>query len=64
MELDFLLDRGELDVLSVLVGYYFGRDMTLPTHTENLRIHSVRALHPGPRLIVLGAVHGNTRSRI
>jgi predicted deacylase len=26
---------------------------------ETLRIHSVRALHPGPRLIVLGAVHGN-----
>jgi len=35
--------------------------MTLSTHTETgtLRIHCVRALHPGPRLIVLGAVHGN-----
>jgi predicted deacylase len=33
--------------------------MTQPTHTEALRIHSIRALHPGPRLIVLGAVHGN-----
>ena len=33
--------------------------MTLPSHTETLRIHSIRALQPGPRLIVLGAVHGN-----
>jgi predicted deacylase len=33
--------------------------MTLPTHIDILRIHSFRALHPGPRLIVLGAVHGN-----
>jgi predicted deacylase len=33
--------------------------MTPPTHTEVLRIHSFRALRPGPRLIVLGAVHGN-----
>ena len=33
--------------------------MTLPTHTDTLRIHTFRALQPGPRLIVLGAVHGN-----
>jgi uncharacterized protein len=33
--------------------------MPPPTHTDTLRIHSIRALHPGPRLIVLGAVHGN-----
>lgn len=33
--------------------------MTNKTHTEILRIHSIRALQPGPRLIVLGAVHGN-----
>ncbi|MBC7983726.1 MAG: succinylglutamate desuccinylase/aspartoacylase family protein [Candidatus Obscuribacterales bacterium] len=33
--------------------------MTLPTRTQTLRIHSIRALHPGTRLIVLGAVHGN-----
>jgi succinylglutamate desuccinylase len=33
--------------------------MTQPIQTETLRIHSVRALEPGPRLIVLGAVHGN-----
>ena len=33
--------------------------MTLPTHAETLRIHSVCGLHAGPRLIVLGAVHGN-----
>jgi len=31
----------------------------LPTDSETLRIHCVRALQPGPRLIVLGAVHGN-----
>jgi uncharacterized protein len=28
-------------------------------NTNTLRVHSVRALEPGPRLIVLGAVHGN-----
>jgi predicted deacylase len=28
-------------------------------HTDTLRIHSIRALQPGPRLVVLGAVHGN-----
>jgi predicted deacylase len=37
--------------------------MTLSTHTNSLAnslaIHSFRALQPGPRLIVLGAVHGN-----
>ena len=27
--------------------------------TDALRIHALRALSPGPRLIVLGAVHGN-----
>jgi predicted deacylase len=27
--------------------------------TDTLRFHALRALHPGPRLIVLGAVHGN-----
>lgn len=27
--------------------------------TDTLRIHSFKSLHPGPRLIVLGAVHGN-----
>jgi uncharacterized protein len=31
----------------------------LTTLAETLRIHSVHALHPGPRLVVLGAVHGN-----
>ncbi len=30
-----------------------------PVPTASLRIHAVRALEPGPRLIVLGAVHGN-----
>jgi predicted deacylase len=30
---------------------------TVPTTA--LRLHSFRALHPGPRLIVTGAVHGN-----
>jgi predicted deacylase len=30
-----------------------------PTSIANLRVHSIRALLPGPRLIVLGAVHGN-----
>jgi predicted deacylase len=29
------------------------------TSTSSLRIHSFHALTPGPRLIVLGAVHGN-----
>jgi len=33
--------------------------MTPPTLNEPLRVHSVRALQTGPRLIVLGAVHGN-----
>lgn len=33
--------------------------MTLHIDTQTLRIHSLRALQPGPRLIVLGAVHGN-----
>src|SRR5690349_8321195 len=33
--------------------------MSLPMQTETLRIHSIRGLHAGPRLIVLGAVHGN-----
>jgi predicted deacylase len=33
--------------------------MTPPTHTDIVRIHSFRSLCPGPRLIVLGAVHGN-----
>jgi len=33
--------------------------MTTPINTDTLRIHSIRALQPGPRLIVLGAVHGN-----
>ena len=27
--------------------------------TNALRVHSFRALEPGPRLIVTGAVHGN-----
>jgi predicted deacylase len=35
----------------------------MPIHTppghDVLRIHAARALQPGPRLIVLGAVHGN-----
>jgi uncharacterized protein len=33
--------------------------MTTNTDSDVLRIHSFRALQPGPRLIVLGAVHGN-----
>jgi predicted deacylase len=33
--------------------------MTLPADTATLRIHSIRSLQPGPRFIVLGAVHGN-----
>jgi predicted deacylase len=33
--------------------------MSIPIDTDTLRIHSVRALQPGPRLIILGAVHGN-----
>jgi predicted deacylase len=33
--------------------------MTTLSDTETLRVHSVRALQPGPQLIVLGAVHGN-----
>jgi predicted deacylase len=31
----------------------------LPLGTDSLRLHGYRALQPGPRLIVLGAVHGN-----
>lgn len=34
-------------------------DPPLHVSTAHLRIHSFRALAPGPRLIVLGAVHGN-----
>ncbi|HEY6354348.1 MAG TPA: succinylglutamate desuccinylase/aspartoacylase family protein, partial [Burkholderiaceae bacterium] len=30
-----------------------------PISTDALRIHALRAVSPGPRLIVLGAVHGN-----
>ena len=30
-----------------------------PIQTTSLRVHGFRALAPGPRLIVLGAVHGN-----
>jgi len=30
-----------------------------PYSTDTLRVHALRALSPGPRLIVLGAVHGN-----
>jgi uncharacterized protein len=33
--------------------------MTHHIATDFLRVHSFRALEPGPRLIVLGAVHGN-----
>ncbi|HET7525099.1 MAG TPA: succinylglutamate desuccinylase/aspartoacylase family protein [Burkholderiaceae bacterium] len=33
--------------------------MPTPYAAETLRIHALRALSPGPRLIVLGAVHGN-----
>src|SRR5262245_64452979 len=33
--------------------------MQTPYPTDTLRIHALRALTPGPRLIVLGAVHGN-----
>src|SRR5262245_1381872 len=33
--------------------------MTPTIQSDTLRIHSVRALQPGTRLIVLGAVHGN-----
>jgi predicted deacylase len=33
--------------------------MIQTTDTETLRIYSIRALQPGPRFIVLGAVHGN-----
>jgi predicted deacylase len=33
--------------------------MTPSTHLDTLRSHSIRALQPGPRFIVLGAVHGN-----
>ncbi len=33
--------------------------MTALLNTDILRVHSFRAVHPGPRLIVLGAVHGN-----
>jgi predicted deacylase len=32
--------------------------MTLPSH-DHLRVHQYRSLFPGPRLIILGAVHGN-----
>ncbi len=34
----------------------------LPVPTTSLRVHGFRALAPGPRLIVLGAVHGNETS--
>ena len=34
-------------------------DMTPAASTSSLRIHAFHALAPGPRLIVLGAVHGN-----
>ena len=33
--------------------------MSTMIHTDCLHVHSVRSLHPGPRLIILGAVHGN-----
>ena len=33
--------------------------MQTPYSVDTLRIHALRALTPGPRLIVLGAVHGN-----
>jgi len=33
--------------------------VTTPGPTDALRVHALRALAPGPRLIVLGAVHGN-----
>ncbi|MCP5264019.1 MAG: succinylglutamate desuccinylase/aspartoacylase family protein [Rhodoferax sp.] len=33
--------------------------MPQPVSTSALRLHSFRALQPGPRLIVTGAVHGN-----
>jgi predicted deacylase len=33
--------------------------MQTPYAPDTLRIHALRALSPGPRLIVLGAVHGN-----
>ncbi|MCB2004122.1 MAG: succinylglutamate desuccinylase/aspartoacylase family protein [Rhodoferax sp.] len=33
--------------------------MPQPVSTTALRLHSFRALQPGPRLIVTGAVHGN-----
>jgi len=33
--------------------------MQTPYSIDTLRIHALRALTPGPRLIVLGAVHGN-----
>ena len=35
------------------------RTMPLPVSTSALRLHCFRALQPGPRLIVTGAVHGN-----
>src|SRR5690348_7800446 len=35
--------------------------MTTSTHADSLRTYSIRALQPGPRLIVLGAVHGNEK---
>ena len=36
------------------------RAMSLPTaHPTSLRVHQYLGLQPGPRLIVLGAVHGN-----
>jgi len=30
-----------------------------PAHPTSLRVHQYLGLHPGPRLVVLGAVHGN-----
>ena len=34
----------------------------MTTHTAQLRVHQFTSLRPGPRLIVLGAVHGNETS--
>ena len=34
-------------------------DTRLPHHQHQLRVHQFHGLRPGPRLLVLGAVHGN-----
>src|SRR5262252_7046040 len=44
---------------NVLVSCRLGINMTLQNQPETLGVYSFRALEPGPRLIVLGAVHGN-----